>query len=275
MTVTAVFLLLSSVGCAPRQPGLKLKIVSRYESAATQRLPIPSESRATVYASGPNRRIEPNADTTGVRRPFPNIVTIERCDEHVAYALNPETREYMELPLPVASGSSAQANTASAKVIFDLTTVDTGETKKVFGHTARHYITTTKQTAAPESGLPPSETVEDAWYLDIADVMQCNSGSHRPHGVIGGGITSSAGGTRTPNPVSLPTPEFRYHGADPAGLTLSSKKVTRTTQHYVYGEAYETSSTQISEIVELKEVPVDPSLFQLPAGFKKVEKFTH
>ena len=274
LRITAVLLLLPGVGCAQKQPGLKLTIVSRYESPASPRLSLPSDSQATVYASGPNRRIEHTASPSVTTRSFPNIVTIERCDEHVSYVLNLSTREYMEAPTPAASGLSAQPNTASPKIIFDITTVDTGETKKVFGHTARHFITTTKQTAAPGLESPPSETVEDVWYLDIPDVVQCNSGSHRPHGMIGGSITSTAGEPGR-KPASLPIPEFRYHGPDPAGLTLSSKKVTRTTQHYVYGEAYETSSTQTSEIVELREASIDRSLFQVPAGFKKVEKFTH
>ena len=154
---------------------------------------------------------------------------------------------------------SAQPNTASPRIIFDITTVDTGETRKAFGHTARHFITTTKQTATPGLDSPPSETVEDVWYPDLPDVMQCNSGSHRPHGMIGGGITSTIG-ERGKKPGPLPIPEFRYHGPDPTGLALSSKKLTRTTRHYVYGEAYETSSTQTSEIVELKEASIDPSL---------------
>ena len=119
------------------------------------------------------------------------------------------------------AADSPPAKRAKPNVIFDMTTVDTGETKKVFGHTARHFITTTKQTGAPEMQSDPTETVEDVWYLDVPDVTQCDRNSHRPGGVLaaGGGITS-----RTGSRVALPAPvpEFHFHGPDPVGLTLSS-----------------------------------------------------
>lgn len=275
MTFALSLLLAATVACGQAQPGLRFKIVSRSEFHSPG-APPPSETTAVVYASGPNTRIEPQSpvDHSQLR-----LITIQRCADHVAYALNPDTREYMELPLPSAPPSeSAPAETNAAKttapnVTFDITTVDTGETKKVFGHTARHYVTTTKQPSAPELRSDSSETVDDVWYLDIPDVMQCNRASHRPHGIIGAGVGAGVRRDATPQPPR-PIPEFRFHGPDPAGLTLSSQSTTRETRHYVYGEAYEVSTTRTSQIVQLEETRIDPALFEVPKNFTKVVNFT-
>lgn len=262
MTV-ALVALLPTVSCAQKQPGLKLTIVSHAENSRMPHMPPPMDGSSTVYVSGTNHRIELVVEM--YRGVHWHTALIERCAEHVTYNLNLDTQEYTELPQPAA----ATENKASGapNVIFDITTVDTGETKQAFGHTAHHFVTTTHTTQTAEMGGGREDIVEDAWYLDLPDALLCTS-SHRSHGVIGAAIRTDKG--------SAPEirPEFRYQGPDPQGLAILTKRTFRRTEKYVTGEAHGVVSTFTTEITDLKEQAVDPAIFEVPKGFTKVANFT-
>jgi hypothetical protein len=154
----AVILFLSY--CAHAQTGLLIKTV------AHSNLPVPpgwgaDDSTRTIYVEGARLRSEWSRPTLGP------IVTIQRCDTRVMYILAPERREYMETPMPSTdetekAGNEQKWGDGPPNLIIEATTVDTGETKSAFGHTAHRYITTTKQTPSPELGHEPSQIVEDA-----------------------------------------------------------------------------------------------------------------
>ena len=262
MTLT-LMALLPTVSCAQQQTGLKLTIVSHAENAGMPHMPPPMDVRSTVYVSGTNHRIERVVEM--YRGVHWHTALIERCAEHVTYNLNLDTQEYTELPQPVAA---SEKNTNGApNVIFDTTTVDTGETRQAFGHTAHRYVTTTHTTQAAELGGGGEEIVEDVWYLDLPDALMCTS-SHRKHGVIGATIRNDRGTTPEIRP------EFRYQGPDPQGLALLTKHTSRQTEKYVTGESHHVVSTFTTEIVDLKEQRIDASMFSVPKGFTKVANFT-
>jgi len=210
------------------------------------------------------------------------MVTIQRCDTHVLYTLSPKRREYMESSIPSLADlekareqAKQKSNDAPPNLVFEITTVDTGETKQAFGHTAHHYITTTKQTPSPELGQEPSQTVEDAWYLDMPDVMTCEPVSHRPRGFIGSTFSTRVGGLiGTGHTLPDIRPEFRYTGPEPQGLVLSSKRTTQSVHVLQTGEKQNAESVLSHEIIEISEVPIDPTLFEVPSDFKKVSQFT-
>jgi hypothetical protein len=245
------------------QPAVRIKIVAHSE---TRGIPQPHtiepvDRTTTIYAQSSRTRIE---------SAFRHMVIIQRCDIHVMYVLNPTKREYTESLLPSPEQQSKAAEDAEQKradnqpnLSIETRTVNTGETKAAFGHTARHYITTTKQTPSPELGQQPSETVVDAWYLDFPDVRTCQPVSLRSRGLIG-----------DPTTIEKVRPELRYSGPEPQGLVFSEKRTSHSVHVLATGEKRDLERTSSYEIVEMSEVPIDPALFEVPPGFTKVEKIT-
>jgi hypothetical protein len=89
---------------------------------------------------------------------------IRRLDRHAVIEIDDETRSWVAIPLePQASGG-----TKGGVVTVATTVVDTGETRTLFGLTARHLKTTVVTSAGPGACHPGQETVEtDGWYVDI------------------------------------------------------------------------------------------------------------
>lgn len=253
------------------QTGLRMTMVSRGETSGRPQVAPPIDTSSTIYVSGPNHRVERVQEY--YRGKLWHIAHIARCAEHVDYDVNLDTHEFIESPTATRKHEDKPARTGAANVIFDVTTVDTGETKKLFGHTAHHYVTTTKQTESAELGGKPSETTEDVWLLDIPDALMCPPGRHRLRGVIGG-VVGTGGGSGGSSQIPQIRPEFRYHGPDPQGLAAFTKRTTVSHEKYVYGEAYNVTSTFTTEILDLKEEQVNPALFEVPKGFIKVKNFT-
>ena len=235
-----------------------------------------SDQTSTGYVQGPNSRFElPGFHSFGTE-PEERTVIIQRCSDHVMYRLDLKSREYSELPLPAElpkeTKDTKNRTEGPPNLTIETTVRDTGETKSAFGHTARHYITTTKQTSSPELGMEPSETVEDTWYLDIPDPRTCGPRPHRGGGLVGGGVGFGGHG---PPALEKIRPELKYSGPDPQGLILSSKRTNKAIHMLQTGEKQEQEFTTSIEIVELSEEPVDPALFEVPPGFKKVDQVNH
>ncbi len=250
------------------------KIVQHTETKASgvPGMTQPEEGTTISYALGSNRRTEFPLEWPRNRPPM-KMILIQRCDTRVVYSLNPDKREYTETQLPSPEEREKARREAERKwsegrpnLIIEYTTVDTGETKQAFGHTARHYITTIKETPAAELGQQPSEIVKDAWYLDIPDVTTCESVSHRPRGLIVG----SVGGVTIQNI----RPDFKFAGPEPQGMIVSEKTTTRSVHVFQTGEKYHTEVTTSREILDISNEAIDPALFEVPAGFTKVKQFT-
>jgi hypothetical protein len=247
------------------QPAVRIKIVAHSEKRGLPHTIEPVDRTTIIYAQTGRTRVESSAF-----RQWPAMVIIQRCDLHVMYVLNPTKREYTESLLPSPELHSKASEDAEQKradnqsnLSIETRTVDTGETKTAFGHTARHYITTTKQTSSPELGQQPSETVVDAWYLDFPDVRTCQPVSLRSRGLIG-----------DPTLLEKVRPELKYSGPEPQGLVLSEKRTSHSVHVLPTGEKRDVDLSSSHEIVEMSEVPIDSALFEVPPGFTKVEKIT-
>ncbi|MDT8068324.1 MAG: hypothetical protein ROO76_09195 [Terriglobia bacterium] len=270
MRLLVAVLMLAS--CTYGQTGIK--IVQRIQTTGVTGMPGPAERTIITYAQGTNRRTEFPAFEP-LRNVVPmKMIVIHRCDTRVLYALNPDKHEYTETQLPSPENEAKVRQETQRKwskgppnLVIGTATLDTGETKPAFGHTARHYITTIKQIPAPELGQQPSEAIQDAWYLDIPDVTTCEPVSHRP----GGLIILRVGGEQAAEEVR---PEFRYSGPELHGLVLSEKTTTRSVQVFQTGEKHNTEMTTSREIVEISDEAIDPAIFEVPAGFTKVKQLT-
>lgn len=260
--------------CTYGQTVAGVKIVQHTETKTTgvPGMAWPEERTIISYAQGSNRRTEFPLESLRNVPPM-KMILIQRCDTRVIYSLNPDKREYTEThsPSPKEEAKARQEtqrkwSEGPPNLVIESTTVDTGETKYAFGHTARHYVTTIKETPAPELGQQPSEIVQDAWYLDVPDVTTCEPVSRRPRGLI---VASVSGGE-----IRKLRPKFTYSGPEPQGMILSEKTTTRSVHVFQTGEKQNTVVTTSAEIVEISNEAIDPAIFDVPAGFTKVKQFT-
>ena len=132
---------------------------------------------------------------------------------------------------------------------IEIETTDTGERRMMFGRLARHVIVTERRRDAGIS----TESRTDGWYVDAPSL--------RPQ-KLGGGV-AVLHVVDSHEPV-IPVIKVNRKGAAEKGLVVWAK---RTFMNPAAGhEVFESSS----EVTELFEGELDPSLFEPPAGFRRV-----
>ncbi|HWX55339.1 MAG TPA: hypothetical protein VN176_12175 [Verrucomicrobiae bacterium] len=259
----------------------------------------------TVYVHGAAQRVEYlgfAADFPGPRKyPVPHSVVITRCDIRMVYLLDINSQEYVEAKLdkfPSQDQLAKQGNRErkEGQKYFQSNTVDTGETRDFYGHTAKHLVTTIKG----KGGQISDYEVVDGWYLDLAqpgcapEYMR----QHQGHLEI---ATQWSEGAHLDNdaPVTTALPGITgLHGVDPYGYSSSNGSGSifagmrpgfvpminsGIRSGFVYnwvlpgGLAVQETSTELvrdmlteQKVIEFSEEPLDPSLFEVPAAFKKV-----
>ena len=134
---------------------------------------------------------------------------------------------------------------------------DTGERQEMFGHIARHIITTTKWVPGPKTSASAAETQTDGWYIDDTILPTWR----RPKPNTFHFISLSHGGQD----------QYKLHRS---GVEPGFPVKVITTQHLpaTDANAQATTLTNVSEIVEFTEAPVDPALFQVPSDFRRVDQ---
>jgi hypothetical protein len=246
-------------------------------------------SQQTIYLQGDRKRTEyrnsyGQKKADGSQQPIygPRIVSITRCDLGQMFELNLDASEYIVAPYPpkpltkeevARRGLQVPATYASDRptLRIEVTTRDTGERKEIFGHTARHVITTRKQTPLEGSQSEPQESVTDGWYIDSKDIdlnQRLSCDRKLPEGKHGHtyGYLLAAGGNR---PVDKP--EFVTIGEPETGFALQSAMTSRGTYTPPGGSKKQSDSRFETQVTQFEEGPLDAALFEIPAGFKQVE----
>jgi hypothetical protein len=114
----------------------------------------------------------------------------------------------------------------------------------MFGLTARHFITRTTRT--PIGSAVPQEDIADGWFVKKAIL---------PSGCRPGALPGAAGLSQV-------------DAARPLGLPV---QVTyRLNSPVAVAEQHPTLET---DVIELSEQAVDPHLFEVPKGYKRVRHF--
>jgi hypothetical protein len=202
----------------------------------------------------------------------PHIASIERCDLGEAFDLNLDQREYDARPYPpkpLAKEELAKwglrpaevAPPSAATLRIEITTVDTGERKDFFGHAARHVVTTRKETPLEGSHSGAQESVTDGWYIDLDTRISCDlkwSANKR-------GFARLTIGNAAPERI-----ELVQTGDVETGFPVEWKATSKSEFALPDGTKSKTTSKNGMTIVEFVEGPLDPALFEVPAGFKKV-----
>ena len=194
------------------------------------------------------------------------MVTIQQCDMKRDIQIMPPTQSYIIKPYDDGNSTSGAASpsgtarmegvTKGGLVTSTVTTKDTGERKKMFGYEARHIITTIQTESSPDSCSPMNSKMEmDGWYIDATFVLECDNqrvfSNYRPQlksGCQDKYQTKQIGSGKKGYPVWEKMTMFEEKGAE--------------------------SFSTLNEVVELSQATLDPSLFEVPAGYREVKDFS-
>jgi hypothetical protein len=160
------------------------------------------------------------------------------------------------------SGAEPQAP-STPTLRIETTTVDTDERKQMFGRTARHIITTKKETPLTPPLSDPQVSVTDGWYIDFDPYVSCDSFRHavRDDAYLAVAMGGSPGKF-----------EFIHHGKLELGYPVQ-QLVTIEIECKLPGGSEKQSVPKVETLVtQLERVPADPALFEIPAGFKRVKE---
>ena len=256
---------------ASNASGLKMIVRHSFDGISSdQTLYIEQDRKRTEYRN--SVRGERRSDGSTAVRYGPRLASITRCDlartielnldtgEYVAGSYPPEPlskerREALKLPQLVASGEPT--------LRVETTTVNTGERKDFFGHTARHVLTTRKQVPLEGSRSDAQQTVTDGWYIDLDSTVSCGrksrAGKVRTHAFL------SAGNT----PVEKI--EFIDTGEPETGFAIERRTTSLSSITLPNGTKKDHASVSEMRVTEFVEGPLDPALFVIPTGFRQVE----
>lgn len=220
---------------------------------------------STVYIKGARERTE-----------MQTITTIRQCDLHRTIQLNDRARKYVivpdsdgeaSTPPPAPTTPREPKTTRRGAIVTDTVNItDTGERKQMFGYTARHIKTSTVMDAPAEACNPGHMEMEsDGWYIDFAaGGPSCNVDRPTPPP------------TRQTRPDCADQVRFRTTGTGRLGFP-----VMVTTKFKMAGmggqggddDDPETAAmmsnmmTSTLEVTEISTVKLDPTLFDIPAGY--------
>lgn len=186
-----------------------------------------------------------------------SMVSIMQCDLKRTVQLSDTAKKY--LITPMETGASATAgNTAKPAagpatrggvVTYTTTSIDTGERRDMFGFKARHVKTTTTMKSSPDACNPVDQRIErDGWYIDFSYGLTCNIDRSQMMGA-----PYAQGGCQDRY-------QFKQVGTGRDGYPL----IETTTMYGPNGQAMFSSS---KEVIELSREPLDPALFDVPAGY--------
>jgi len=210
----------------------------------------------TSYIKGKRQRSETNNG---------QMIMIQQCDLRRNIQIMPQAKIYMIQPYDEpAAATSPNANTATSQpgatkkggvVTSTITTKDTGERKQMFGYTARHILTTMEMKSSPDACSNANMKMEiDGWYIDAAFALDCDSNraytAYRPK--AGGGC--------------LDRYESKQIGTAKKGYPVWEKTT-------MFGPNGAESFSNTNEVVEFSQATLDPSLFDVPEGYRQVDDF--
>src|SRR5258706_3749180 len=205
-------------------------------------------------------------------------VLIVRCDLGQSFTLNMKAEKYSVAEYPpkrltpeemAAHGMKTPVTSQPTQptLRIEITTVDTGERKEMFGHVARHVRTTTKQIPLEGSHTQAQETVRDGWYIDVDRRISCD-----PKSAGSGSGFMAIGAVVGGKEMMMERPEFVDIGARETGFAVKEVRTTTSETVPAAGVRRYSDSINESQVTQLGAMPLDPALFEVPPGFKHVER---
>ncbi|HSM85345.1 MAG TPA: hypothetical protein VLT16_04305 [Candidatus Limnocylindrales bacterium] len=193
---------------------------------------------------------------------------IQRGDRDRVFVLDLGAKEYVtyEAEPKAAQGKAMPQSGGTLQIWIDST--DTGERRKMFGLVAKHIITQERRVASPGTCSRGSESRTDGWYIDASAMPEWSQPNKNSLGVVVASVVSAGPGGNCLD--KMDKIEVHRTGIEP-GIPV---KVTTTMSSEVTGRNGNPRTLQsswASEILEIKQGPLDPALFQVPGDFRRVE----
>ena len=257
----------------PSSSGLKFAVRHTYDGISSeQTLYVEQDRRRTEYRNsmgGEKRRWDRSRDM----RYGPQLASIVRCDVGQMFEVNLDAGEFVAAPYPPQPLSKTQTEArglktpqfiASDKPTLRIvtSTLDTGDRRDFFGHTARHVITTRRQIPLEGSTSNDQEMVTDGWYIDLDTSISCD-----PKRQSGKAVHAFLAVGNAP----IEKMEFVDKGALESGFAIEWKITTK--EAITLSDGTKKDQTFVHEmcVTQLVEGPLDPALFTIPSGFRQVE----
>ena len=194
----------------------------------------------------------------------PRTATIFQCDMHRVLQLDFDHHQYTATEVDrngePLNGISDPPNVrqSGVKVRVMIETRDTGETRQMFGYTARRFITTRRTLSAPGACGQPQESTEDGWYIDVQQPEE--SCMPKREGVAAVAVLLGQNACIDDYDVERTGPALPPFAVD----------VMRTV-HTPSNRGGRPITTE--EIVsDFSRLPLDPQIFDLPTGYKHVDE---
>lgn len=188
--------------------------------------------------------------------PAPGIYILNQCDVQRTVQVLEAQRSFMVVP----RGSTPSPMTAPAPAAprkggianVTLQIEDTGETKNLFGRVARRVRSIMVRDGAPDSCQPGKQRIEtDGWYIDFDG------------GALSCGENASAPPAQTSQSDCTDDVRMQQTGSGKLGYPLA----------YAMNTTAEDGKTvtMTMNVTEFSVDPLDPSLFEVPAGFSELK----
>jgi hypothetical protein len=265
MRTTRLLLLLVSTTTlvTPGPPVNGVKIVTRQVTGSY------TDTR-TEYLTADRLRNEWQS-RMGDRMGPPMASIVQRGDRDRVFVLDLQAKEFLTYETgsdgqDLRSRNRAAASGGVLQIFIDY--VDTGERKELFGHMARHIVTREKRVAGHDSCAHDSESETDGWYIDAGVLPKWRQPKKEAFGVVVASVISA--GSQDACAGKMDKIELHRKGDEP-GFPV---KVTTTVKSEIPardGAPHPMAATWGSEIVELREGPIDPALFDVPPDFRQVQ----
>ena len=252
MLKTTLFRTVIAIGCLMLMSviaGADTKIKSRQTSGG-------QTYENTSYIKGKRQRSESNNG---------QMVVIQQCDLRRNIQIMTQAKVYMIQPYDEpATSASPNTNTTTTQpsavkkggvVTSTVITKDTGERKQMFGYTARHIITTMEMKSSPDACSTVDTKMQiDGWYIDAAFALDCDSSR-----AYTGYKPKASGGCQDRY-------ETKQIGTARKGYPVWEKMT-------MFGPNGAESFSTTNEVVEFSQATLDPSLFDVPEGYRQVDDF--
>lgn len=266
------FLGLSLAGLAAVAPpathqGLKIVTRETFPAGTHEKVEYVADDRARLES-----RVASRGPDGGAQRA--ESIVVRRCDLDRAFVLRPGDRTFEAHPLEwklnglerfaisLSRRQKEPTRAGAAGLVVETTTIDRGERKTAFRHTARHVVTTRKD--IPVGKTAEGETITDGWYIDLEARPKCERQET-------GRAVLMAAVVKWPADAQAKTPRvtFRDIGDPERGFAIETTTTWRASAQAPNDPA--ASVITHSLVTEISSQQLDAKLFEVPAGYHSTD----
>jgi len=210
---------------------------------------------STLYLKGARQRTETVVEKMA-GADASHWVLIQQCDKKRIFNLNERDKIYASSEIQDWSERLKKARPVSlapasgAEVIMTIDSIDTGERRQFEHYTARHVKVKIQFDPSPGASTPASVEETDGWYIDLPGFgcqEQASSGFSFAR------LSVSTGNRQD-------RLQIKSLGKAPRGYPIEETSVITERGNKTISKV---------ELLEISEAPLNPSIFELPAGYRR------